>query len=119
MRALRRTSEPNTVLSVYENSIEATNTKDPTLMATAADFRQYRILAKLPAVPFHGLRHTFAVMCRMAGVDILDLEDIMRHSSSRVTERYAKISPEMLSAKVREAFNSGRSAPILPHDRNA
>lgn len=67
-------------------------------------FLDYRRKAKLPDVPFHGLRHTFAVMCRLAGVELMTLQDLMRHKDIKMTMNYARFSPELLHDRVNEAF---------------
>lgn len=78
-------------------------------------FRRYREVAKLPGdVRFHDLRHTFAVMCRMAGIDILDLKDLMRHKKIEQTMIYAQFKPEMLADKVVRAFEAMEERSLQP-----
>lgn len=40
---------------------------------------------------WHKLRHTYGSWLRLAGVDLCDIRDLMRHSDATVTERYAHI----------------------------
>ena len=47
---------------------------------------------------FHDLRHTCASWLRLAGVDIIDIKEILGHSSVAVTMRYAHIEPKHRSA---------------------
>ncbi|MBL1230308.1 site-specific integrase [Enterococcus sp. BWB1-3] len=41
--------------------------------------------AKLPAIPFHALRHTFATRCLEQGVDIASLSRLLGHASIKMT----------------------------------
>ncbi|MBI4641426.1 MAG: site-specific integrase [Candidatus Tectomicrobia bacterium] len=47
---------------------------------------------------FHDLRHCFASWNRQAGVDLDTLADLMGHKDTRMTRRYAHITPAHLSA---------------------
>lgn len=50
------------------------------------------------------LRHTFASNLASNGCNLLDIRDALGHTSTRMSERYAKPSPERLEA-VRQAIN--------------
>ena len=96
-----RTNENEDALVLLRDGEQVPYTYSSTL------FRQYREIAKLPDdVPFHGLRHSFAVMCRLAGVDILDLKDLMRHRKIEQTMTYAQFGPALLKQKVLKAFET-------------
>ncbi len=77
---------------------------------TSKRFRHYREIAGLPEyINFHSLRHTFAVICRMAGVDLLDLKDLMRHKTIDMTLNYSRFNPGLISKKYEGRFDeSGR-----------
>ena len=49
---------------------------------------------------FHDLRHCFASWNRQAGVDIDTLADLMGHKDTRMTRRYAHITPVHLKNAV-------------------
>ncbi|MBR2505076.1 MAG: tyrosine-type recombinase/integrase, partial [Elusimicrobiaceae bacterium] len=45
---------------------------------------------------FHDLRHTFATMFRVRNGSMSNLQGILGHSTTRMTNRYAHFSPEYL-----------------------
>lgn len=51
--------------------------------------------AGLPAIHFHDLRHSTATLLLTLGVDMRSVQTILGHSSSRMTEHYAKVMPEV------------------------
>jgi integrase len=59
-----------------------------------------RKAAGLPAVRFHDLRHTFASWLLAHGAGLADVRDLLGHSDSRVTDRYAHLAPGHLAAAV-------------------
>jgi integrase len=59
-------------------------------------FRETCRRAELEGVTPHTLRHTFATHAAMAGVDMRKLARAMGHEDPRMTERYAKHSPDYL-----------------------
>ena len=48
--------------------------------------------AALPNVRLHDLRHTFASLLINAGETLYVVKDVLGHSDTRVTERYAHLS---------------------------
>ena len=46
-------------------------------------------LAGIPEVRLHDLRHAFATRLIESGIDIITVRDLLGHSQSAVTERYA------------------------------
>lgn len=57
-------------------------------------WRAARKAAKLPAIRFHDLRHTFASWARQSGADIADVMEALGHSDISMTMRYAHIKPD-------------------------
>lgn len=58
-----------------------------------------RLLAKngLPKIRFHGLRHTFATMCRAAGMELGDVQDLLGHADISTTKKlYTHVEIEPL-----------------------
>lgn len=49
---------------------------------------------------YHDLRHSFASRLVMAGVNLRVVQELMRHKSIKMTERYAHLSPDQLNAAV-------------------
>lgn len=45
-------------------------------------------------VVFHTLRHTFASWLVQKGVVLSEVAELMGHASTKMTERYAKLSPK-------------------------
>ena len=56
--------------------------------------------AEIEDFRFHDLRHCFASWNRQAGVDIDTLADLMGHKDTRMTRRYAHISPAHLASAI-------------------
>lgn len=55
---------------------------------------------KIPARPWHVLRHTYASHYVMAGGNLLVLRQLLGHSSVETTQIYAHLSPDYLAAEV-------------------
>jgi len=49
---------------------------------------------------FHDLRHTCAAWLVQAGVPLMDIRDVLGHSTVKMTERYAHLAPENTRAAV-------------------
>lgn len=63
-------------------------------------FRRARVLAELPKVRFHDLRHACASMLINADVPLEVVRDVLGHTSVKTTERYAHLN----IAKQRQAL---------------
>ncbi len=59
----------------------------------------------------HILRHTFASRLVMAGVDIRTVQKFLGHSSIKMTERYAHLSPEHGKAAIEKLVAPAAAAP--------
>ena len=57
-----------------------------------------RARAKLADVPYHDLRHTFASWAVQRRVSLLELRDLLGHSSLQMVQRYSHLAPEHLRA---------------------
>lgn len=54
-------------------------------------FQRAKVKAGLPTARFHDLRHGCATTLVQLGVDLYTVQQILGHSSSRLTQRYAKV----------------------------
>jgi integrase len=59
-----------------------------------------RTACKLKHIHWHDLRHTFASWLVQAGVSLLEIKDLMGHSTVKVTERYAHLAPNSTTAAI-------------------
>jgi integrase len=65
---------------------------------------------KVPAMPWHCCRHTFASHFMMAGGNILTLQKLLGHSTLTMTLIYAHLSPDHMAAEVaRMVFPKGEA----------
>ena len=72
--------------------------------------------AGLKGVTPHTLRHTCASWLVMAGRPILEVRDILGHSTIKMTERYAHLAPENLVdavSSIEERLHFGSTAMLL------
>lgn len=53
-----------------------------------------RLLANLPGLHWHDLRHTYCSWATMAGVDSATIQEILGHCTSSLTKRYTHLSAE-------------------------
>lgn len=60
-----------------------------------------RQLARLEDFRLHDCRHDFASRLVQAGVPLAEVRDLLGHSTIRLTERYAHVSPQRMQAAVR------------------
>ena len=61
-------------------------------------FQKLMERASLEGITAHTLRHTAASMMINAGRSLYDVQRVLRHSSSTVTEKYSHLSPESVMA---------------------
>lgn len=57
-------------------------------------------LAQIEDFMIHDLRHTFASWLVIAGVSLMEVRDLLGHSSVKMTERYAHLSQDALARAV-------------------
>jgi integrase len=60
------------------------------------------------------LRHTFASRLRMNGVDLATIRDLLGHTTTRMTERYAHVAPSHLHAAVQTLSRPTASEASIP-----
>jgi site-specific recombinase XerD len=53
-----------------------------------------RCRAGLPDIRLHDLRHSFASMLVNSGESLYVVQDLLGHSSPRMTQRYAHVAPD-------------------------
>lgn len=70
----------------------------PRVLLSSACHRLQKLCAAVGVTPlrFHDLRHTFASTLAMAGVDLMQIQRLMRHKSYQMTLRYAHLHPDHL-----------------------
>jgi len=73
---------------------------------------------------FHDLRHSFASQLAMAGVDLNTIRDLMGHQSTRMTIRYAHLSPShknhavaLLNRSIETKVDTGVTPVIIDDSR--
>lgn len=72
------------------------------------DFYKLLVMAGLPDIRFHDLRHTAATIMLEQGVDIKTLQKILGHSNIQTTLRYVHVTEKMrqeVASKLDAAFN--------------
>ncbi len=67
-------------------------------------------------IRFHDLRHTFASHFMMKGGNLYDLQKILGHSTVKMTERYAHLSPTHLENAIQIVNFSGEGAKNVDND---
>ena len=53
-------------------------------------FKEFKDRHGLPNVTFQTMRHSFATACIRSGVDVIDLQGLMRHASYEMTMKYVR-----------------------------
>jgi integrase len=90
----------------YEHVFVNVETKKP-YTTIAKVWNRLRVAAGLPNFRIHDMRHTFASRLVGSGRTLYEVQQILGHSDSKVTERYAHLSSKTLQ----EAANTA-SLPI-------
>jgi integrase len=53
---------------------------------------QLAVVAGIPALRVHDLRHSFASLCAQSGVPLLQIKSLLNHASLTTTQRYAHLT---------------------------
>ena len=69
-------------------------------MAVQRAFSRAKEKAEIEDFRYHDLRHCYATWSRQAGVDLDTLADLLGHKDTRMTRRYAHITPAHLRSAV-------------------
>jgi len=69
-------------------------------MAVQRAFSRAKEKAEIEDFRYHDLRHCYASWSRQAGVDLDTLADLLGHKDTRMTRRYAHITPAHLRGAV-------------------
>ncbi|OMH39840.1 tyrosine-type recombinase/integrase [Desulfurobacterium indicum] len=64
--------------------------------------KEYFKKAGLPELRVHDLRHTFASLMVMAGVDLKTVQELLGHTSYKTTEIYAHLAPAHLQEAIKK-----------------
>jgi integrase len=64
--------------------------------------KRYFVEAGFPELRVHDLRHTFASLMVMAGVDLKTVQELLGHQDYRTTEIYAHLAPDHLHDAIRK-----------------
>jgi integrase len=67
--------------------------------------------AVVPAVNFHGLRHSFASNLAKLGMPIVELQALLGHSSITMTQRYAHVQPHQAVERAHQLLAGMRDEP--------
>lgn len=66
-------------------------------------YKSWKLACEDADVPFfnpYRLRHTYATTLRAGGMDLADVQELVGHTSSKTTERYAMVSvPKLMTAR--------------------
>jgi integrase len=93
----------------FENLFINLQTKEP-LTAVNKVWGRLRVKAGLPHLRLHDLRHQYASFLVNAGHTIYEVQKILGHSDTKVTERYAHLSLNTLQAAANSASVAMRGA---------
>lgn len=101
----RRTSDASEVVLKGADGLRAMSPD-----TLSHNFRRYRKLAKLPDVPLHGLRHSFAVELLLRGASLMQVRDELGHATVQTTERYLELLPSERGRATAALFARGDDA---------
>lgn len=76
-------------------------------------WRDARVVAGLPTVRVHDLKHTFGRRLRASGVSFEDRQDLLGHRSGRITTHYSTAELGNLIAAANKVTQKGESGTIL------
>ena len=65
-------------------------------MLLGSQWRRIRRRAGLPGVRLHDLRHSYASFLVNQGVSLFVVQQLLGHSQTRTTQRYAHLAPKTL-----------------------
>lgn len=72
-----------------------------------------RLVAGMPEVRVHDLKHTFGRLLRAAGVGFVDRQDLLGHVSQRVTTHYSAAELSRLIEAASSVCGRGEDRPDL------
>lgn len=88
--------------------------KRPLKKMNGAAWRKARKRAGLPAVRVHDLKHTYGRRLRAVGVSFEDRQDLLGHSSGRITTHYSAAElHNLLEAANKVCADNSRKSPAL------
>lgn len=80
----------------------------------ASAWRDGRIRAGIPDLRVHDLKHTFGRRLRAAGVSFEDRQDLLGHTSARITTHYSQAELEhLIAAANKVCAGNSRESPTL------
>lgn len=83
-------------------------------------YRRAQLVAGVPALAWHGLRHTFGSLLAASGEDLVTIKAAMGHARITTTERYLHARPATATAaRFSAVFGGEQTAPLALDDRTA
>jgi len=84
-------------------------------------YRDFHIAQKragfTKTIRFHDLRHTFASHFMMKGGNLYDLQKILGHTTIKMTERYAHLSPAHLENAM-QIISFGKTVSLVENEKS-
>lgn len=100
------------VRGMHEEYVFSYNGKPVTRMNNTA-WKRARLVASLPKVRIHDLKHTFGRRLRAAGVSYEDRQDLLGHKSGRITTHYSAAELHNLIEAANKVCDRSRQGPVL------